>query len=935
MPTITKYGLNWPVDIHALEIEFAMIRGGGKLTDKQGTVGGEGLYYHTKSAMDLLWPEDDWHRWAELALKSIIENDIVVFLGCGDSGKTWMMSKWAMLDWWVDPSTTMTMVSSTEVRGAELRIWGNIKEFFNRGKELHPWLPGKALESLHTITLQEIDDDAEVARVLKSGMVLVPCMSGGQYVGLGKFCFPAGTMVGTENGRKPIEAIKEGDVVISAVGPNRVVATSCRMADTLVRITTRNGNTVDCTPEHPFLTQWGWVKSIDINPNHKLFSVHETMQIMRQGASETSEEVLHQSVPAQNMGKTVSLLRQAVHSSRGEGDFLYTLLRSELEDDSAGYSSQDGSEQGLGCERSGNKQGFASKSRGIGTKKNKGFKALDWAQEAKQELWPWRDSGSTMRENHSVVVSRGCSQSENFHRPFIKARTPAQVPSGFCLEGYKVGCGNRRPSPRISKANGKRQSANRISDPLRVVSVEILKSSSDEKHDEGSAGYRVYNLQVAGHPSYVANGFVVHNCGMKPPRDPRNPKKLGKLRHIGDEVAQMKSSFLDAYANWQGKPNFKGLMAANPIDPEGPEGIAAQPLDGWNTFVDTQKTQVWRGKFYNALVVNFDGRDSPNFDYPPDQPQKFSYLVGRKKLEAEIKTHGKDSWHYYWQCCGKMKPGMMLNRVISRQLCQQHNAHDKPEWKDDRRTTIMYLDPAYGGGDRCVAGILEFGKDINGNSIINVHPPELVPINIGLKVEPDEQIANWIKFKSDDLQIPPTNIGYDSFGKGTLGNAFAKVFGFVTPVPINSGGRPTQRPVRFDLFIPDQATKVMRLKRCDEHYSKFITELWFSVREVIESDQMRNLPEEVMAEGCLREYTIVAGDKIEVEPKDELKERIGKSPDLFDGLAVGVEMARKLGFQIRRIGSNVAVPDSGQDDYYAKESKEYQDTIKSKLLSHV
>jgi len=57
--------------------------------------------------------------------------------------------------------------------------------------------------------------------------------------------------------------------------------------------------------------------------------------------------------------------------------------------------------------------------------------------------------------------------------------------------------------------------------------------------------------------------------------------------------------------------------------------------------------------------------------------------------------------------------------------------------------------------------------------------------------------------------------------------------------------------VRFDLYVPD-GKHGRRLKMCHEHYSKFVTEMWFSVREIIESDQMRNLARAVAEEGQSR-----------------------------------------------------------------------------------
>ena len=65
---------------------------------------------------------------------------------------------------------------------------------------------------------------------------------------------------------------------------------------------------------------------------------------------------------------------------------------------------------------------------------------------------------------------------------------------------------------------------------------------------------------------------------------------------------------------------------------------------------------------------------------------------------------------------------------------------------------------------------------------------------------------------------------------------------------VNFGGSPTKRPVSSDEYVIDKDSGAKRLKRCDEHYIKFVTELWFSVRLVVMSRQMRNLPRDVADE---------------------------------------------------------------------------------------
>lgn len=594
--SITKYGAKWNPTTD-LGIEFACIQKGGKWINAAGVECGAGLFTHYRNAISLLWPEDDHHRWSDQALRALIEEEIVIFMGCGDSNKTYSMSRFILVDYWVFPHDTLWLISSTEYRGAELRIWGKIKELYNRGKRRHPGLSGHVLDSMHAITTDDIDDDKELARSLQRGLIVVPNKKGNQNVGLSSF------------------------------------------------------------------------------------------------------------------------------------------------------------------------------------------------------------------------------------------------------------------------------------------------------------------------------------VGVKAPR----------LRHAGDEVQHMTPGFLDAYSNWYGKANFKGCMAGNPLDITDQLCSAAEPVDGWDTFEDTQKTQTWRSKFFNAFVIAFDGRDSPNMDFPGDKP-KYPYLIGKKKLNAVETTYGKNSWQWFNQCIGKPNKGLVIYRVITSRMCKQNFAMDEVVWKGTPLTKIYSLDPAYGGGDRCTGGLLEFGEDANGNEIVRIYEPELVPINLQLDVDPEEQIAKFTKRRLEELGVPPRNCFYDSFGKGTMGFYFAQVFGADSPIPVDSSAQPTSRPVRYDLFVKEEDGSE-RLKRCDEHYSKFVTEMWFSVAETILSQQLRGLTEPVMREGCARVYSVVSGNRIEVESKDDMKDRLGRSPDLFDQLAIGIEGARQRGFKIKRIGASIAV-DSDSEDFFAEEERQHEEMLKKQLLNH-
>lgn len=597
--------MKWPVGWTPLEIEMECIRRGGKWNKKDGSEAGLGLFHHYREMMSLCWLDDDHHRWSDLGLKRIVENEIVILMGASDTGKTFLMARYVLCDWWAHSKNTLWMVSSTELRGAELRIWGVIKSLFNRARELHPMLPGTVLDSKHCITTEEISDDGSEGRTLTKGIIFIPCKSGNTWTGLGAF------------------------------------------------------------------------------------------------------------------------------------------------------------------------------------------------------------------------------------------------------QGVK-------------------------------------------------------------------------------------PTKNGRLGHAGDEVAVMQHSLLQAYSNWYGKANFKGLLTGNPTDLEDPLCTAGCPESGWENWRDTEKTQEWRSNWYNAWVIAFDGRDSPNFDFPdfqplPFKPSPYPYLIGKKKLDAVAKSLGLDSPLYWMQCIGKPRPGAEQMKVITRPLCEKHGAFEDAIWDGSERTQVVSLDAAYGGvgGDRCVLTRIEFGNDLDGKTIMRPHPPVIVPVSVRNPESPDVQIAKFCMEFCDGYNVPSKHFFFDA--RSTFAIVIAKMWSTDVNV-VDFGGVPTERPVSLDEFVWDGDRQTRRLKTCREHYSKFCTELWFSVFYVILSGQMRGLAMEVVDEGCKRVWRYTKQNKIEVESKIEMKERTTRSPDLFDSLVTGVEGARRLGFQISKMAQSnniIALP-----EWFEEDALKYQDLIKSRLLVH-
>lgn len=384
--------------------------------------------------------------------------------------------------------------------------------------------------------------------------------------------------------------------------------------------------------------------------------------------------------------------------------------------------------------------------------------------------------------------------------------------------------------------------------------------------------------------------------------------KQKRRRLLGDECQLMKAGYLDALANLNSGTgeghDFKGVFVGNPLGIGDPLDRICEPKNGWGTEGEITKTTVWDNRFENGRTICLVGTDSPNFDFPQDQPPKFPWMINQKSIDSVAAFYGKDSLQYWSQCKGMRKAGLNGRRVVTRNLCIKFKAMEDVAWKNDQQVKLYAVDAAYGevGGDRCVGGSAKFGRDVNGDMIFAMNPHVIIPVKAGTDISPEDQIAEFVRQDCISQSIPADCVFYDATGRGSLGTAFARIWSpFVNPIEF--GGRATNRQVSAELMIIDPETQKSRPKLCVEHFSKFVTELWFMVRYVIESGQFRGLTEEVLEDGMTREWKMVSGNKIEIESKIDTKERMGRSPDLFDWLATLVEGARQKGFVLRALAA--------------------------------
>jgi hypothetical protein len=393
-----------------------------------------------------------------------------------------------------------------------------------------------------------------------------------------------------------------------------------------------------------------------------------------------------------------------------------------------------------------------------------------------------------------------------------------------------------------------------------------------------------------------------------------------RVRLLADECNLMPRAFLDAASNLSKCEDFKLVGLGNPNETTNAHGVLCEPaaeIGGWEGGIDqTPGTKTWPTRFPSGVCIQLPGSDSPNLRTPEDIAPPFPFLITREQMQHDAQIWGVDDWHYTMMNEARMPRGQGSRRVLTRQACMKFGAFEAPKWRDSRITKIAFLDAAYRGvgGDRCVFGEIQFGfeheplvespmsaitfQDVNsakGRQIIALVDLINIPISSEKGAESaEDQIVAFVMQQCLNRGISADNFFFDSGMRTSLVTAFSRIWSAAVE-SVDCGAKPTDGPVSAEIQTS-----------CREYYSKFVTELWFSVRMAVESKQFRGMTEEACTEFSQREWKMVSGNKIEIESKDEMKTKTGRSPDLADAIAVGIYGARRRGFIISKLVSESA-----------------------------
>lgn len=889
------YGTQWPSDAEEIQIELACIERGGRWEDEDGYLCGKGLFHHFRRAWDLMWPEDDEHRWSLLGLQRMCEEEINVFMGPGDC----VRGDTRILNPFTGEQPTIQSLCEAGIRPVVMTLNGPEVASVPYLKG-HDWLYEVVTENgAFTATARH--------RVLtSSGFAFVGDLQTGQCLRAYESSPPQSSEVSSRAVRTPSAACSR-ERFQDSQGGYHPLSRSC---DGLLHSVAGSGQASfqpqGDAPRRIFQGALG--EGAQGNRQTRILADRE---VSRLSIADSFPQDCQAGILCPLRSFAGRLLR-AVSRCR----LPFRLRKGLLQHLPFGEPDPDSFHTERLCNRA---LGYRVQETTIKSICRIGFGSFYDLTVPKAGHY-FAEGTIHHNSNKTFLISK-----------FVICHWWASPYKRLWL------CSSTDKRGAELRIWGKiKEFYNRARARFPWLPGRVLESKAcitpDEISDDQSEG-RLLTRGIIFIPCKQGNTWIGLGpyAGIKPPSE-------GFLGHAGDEVSLMAPSFLDAYANWYGKANFKGLLTGNPGDLEDPLCKAGEPVAGWDDWKDSGKTQEWRSRFYNAWVVAFDGRDTPNNDFPyVGGKPRYHYLIGQKKLEAVKEQYGENDWHWWNQCVGKPQASSQVRRVITRQLVRSNKAMDDVIWASaDKITQIVSLDAAYGGvgGDRCVIRLNEFGPDVEGNLVFACSPPDMVPVNVRNPEPPEVQIARYCKTYCQMKGVEPSNFFFD--GRSTLAIVLAQEWSPEVNV-VDFGGAPTSRPVSNDEWIWEGDEKGRRLKRCDEEYFNFVSELWFAAYHVILCKQMRRLDRETVEEGYQRTWGFGTGTtrrtRKQVEPKPEMKERTKRSPDLFDCLVTGIEGARRRGFEIQSF-KGAASGDGPRDAWLEKEVEAYKRMMRKNELRY-
>ncbi len=394
---------------------------------------------------------------------------------------------------------------------------------------------------------------------------------------------------------------------------------------------------------------------------------------------------------------------------------------------------------------------------------------------------------------------------------------------------------------------------------------------------------------------------------------------------VADELPELSPAILEAfYGNMTTNPRAQIVGLGNFASVYDPFGTFTAPVGGWGSL--GQDADEWdtvcngiKGK-----CIRFDGAKSPNVLAGEDI---YPFLYRNKDYQLHL-AGGEQSARFWRMCRSFPCPSGEEHVLFSEADLISGKVHEQAAWFG-KPTRLAGCDPAWTkDGDDAVVVFGWYGQTTDGRSVIAFDKVEVLKEDMRLTSKSIlRQRAEALVVACQREGVDVKNLGIE-IGGGGIG--FAELVGQLWT--------PTFHRVQFGGAASDLTVGEGTAKTGKEAYDNRVSELWGRGVEFVRAGQIKSLPLRVAQEWKERHYATVKKDgalKILVEPKKEMKKRLGHSPDTGDAAVVLLDVACDV-LGARPAGLVDLDRDEPQEDWdkwAAKENVVYEKALSALVLT--
>lgn len=367
--------------------------------------------------------------------------------------------------------------------------------------------------------------------------------------------------------------------------------------------------------------------------------------------------------------------------------------------------------------------------------------------------------------------------------------------------------------------------------------------------------------------------------------------KAPRVFLAADELSELSHSLLDtAISNLSNNAVLHICAAANPVSYYDPFGKFVEPKDGWTSI--SVNDDRWETKL-GGVCLHFDAMRNPNYV----ARENLWPIQKWEKIEDAVERLGEDSPMFWRDFRGFWPPQGISKAIYSESEIIKFKGDQQAVWQG-ATTRIAGIDPSFvSGGDRCVLYIGSYGLNRDGNEQVSFDTFHYIEDDASSSDPRTFQVAQKIAAILERERVRMEYVGVDVTGGGVpFCDALSRVLGSNEFLRVHFGGAPTERSLSaYDSTL------------AKDKYINRVTELWFGAKEYLQNGQLRGIGPDLAQEMTARNFETrkSGGMKLCVEPKADMKARMGRSPDVADAAFVLLEVVReRLGIRPPQEGGN-------------------------------